>query len=207
MTHRCYTVTVLMILGGAALVSLPTWAQGEENGHEQKFANEQKFTIDVALDGMTNAQVDVNPNDPNEMNMGFARGDQGVVNGSIYPAKTLQPGTRTNDPEDTQNRIGRIICRAAYIINLTEAMNGAPYASFVSELYSFDDEQHSTLIADGFGPTTNHSAYRVVVGGTGRFRNMIGDLFEENIGTNESNFCNLRMRFRLRRVQRDHDRD
>lgn len=201
MTYRFYAVALLTILGGSAFASLPARAESDAD------RNEQKFTIDVALDGMTNAQVDVNPNDPNEMNMGFARGDHGVVDGSIYPAKTLQPGTRTNDPENPQGRIGRIVCRAAYIINFTEAMNGAPNASFVSELYSFDDEQHSTLIADGFGPTTNHSAYRTVLGGTGRFRNMIGYLFEENIGTNESNFCNLRMKFNLRKVQQDHDRD
>lgn len=188
------------------LLGLPLLATTPDHPFEatRKDSTYEEFRVDVALDGQTNAQVDANPNDPNEaIPGGFARGDFGVVNGSIYSPGVVQPGTQNNDPEDPKRRIGKIICRAAYIISTAQAMDGATDASFVSELYIFDDAEHSTIIADGLGPTTGQSRYRAIVGGTGRFRNVVGELYEENVGMNKTGFCNFRLTFKLTRVNAD----
>jgi hypothetical protein len=57
--------------------------------------HEEEFTVDVALDGSTFVQNDV---DPSEGQMVSSRDDTLVINGTIYPGHTIQSGTPNNDP-------------------------------------------------------------------------------------------------------------
>jgi hypothetical protein len=40
-----------------------------------------------------------------------------------------------------------------------------------------------------------------VLGGTGQFRDIVGEIREENLGENNTGFCNLRVTFLVKRVK------
>jgi hypothetical protein len=93
-----------------------------------------------------------------------------------------------------------MICRGVFLVNTQEAINGVPFVTFVTEFYLFPDHTKS-LIADGFGPNIGVSTRRAVLGGTGHFKDAVGELREENIGFNSTGACNLRMTFKLKKAQ------
>jgi hypothetical protein len=70
----------------------------------------------------------------------------------------------------------------------------------MTEIYSFHDDVTS-IMTDGIWPNANFSARRVVLGGTGQFRDIVGEIKEENIGENSTGFCNLRVTFLVKRVK------
>jgi hypothetical protein len=43
-----------------------------------------------------------------------------------------------------------------------------------------------------------------VLGGTGRFAGVAGEVYEKNIGENSTGFCNSRVTFRLKRLAAGH---
>jgi hypothetical protein len=55
-------------------------------------------------------------------------------------------------------------------------------------------------LTEGTLPNANFSARRVVLGGTGRFLEIVGEVHEQNIGENKLGFCNLRVTFKVRKV-------
>ena len=57
-------------------------------------------------------------------------------------------------------------------------------------------------MTDGIWPNPNFSARRVVLGGTGQFRDIVGEMKEENLGENVYGFCNFRVTFHVKRVSR-----
>ena len=50
-------------------------------------------------------------------------------------------------------------------------------------------------------PNANFSARRVVLGGTGQFRDLVGEIKEENIEENSTGFRNLPVTFLVKRVK------
>ena len=54
-------------------------------------------------------------------------------------------------------------------------------------------------MTDGMYPNGHFSARRVVLGGTGRFRGVVGEVEEENIGETPYG-CNFRLKFTIRRA-------
>jgi hypothetical protein len=179
----------------AALLTLQVDVPSAAADHQEEFT---VLTVDVALDGNTYRQNDV---DPSEGTATFSRGDTLVVDGTIYPGHTLPSGTANNDP-NAPGGIGKMICRGAYLEGSPE-LNTAPFLTFVTELYLLPDHTKS-LIADGFGPNTGVSARRAVLGGTGQFKDAVGELREENLGFNRTGACNLRMTFKLKKAGPGH---
>jgi hypothetical protein len=76
--------------------------------------------------------------------------------------------------------------------------------TYVTELYLFPDDTQSVL-ADGQIPNLFLSLERPVLGGTGRFKNVSGQLREENIGLNRTGACNYRVTFKLSKPRHDDD--
>jgi hypothetical protein len=70
----------------------------------------------------------------------------------------------------------------------------------MTEIYSFHKDGAS-ILTDGIWPNANFSARRAVLGGTGQFRDIVGETKEENIGENSTGFCNLRVTFSVKRVK------
>ncbi len=59
---------------------------------------------------------------------------------------------------------------------------------------------NSMLMTDGTWPNAYRSTTRVVLGGTGLYKNVVGEAYIENIGENKEGFCNFRVTFKLRQV-------
>ena len=160
------------------------------------------FTVDVSLTPVFK-QNDV---DPSEGQNAVSPGDTFFQEGTIYPAGTLPRGKANNDP-NAPGGIGKYLSRGVFtrgVEDFEKAANGLPGAKpdvgFVTEIYSFQ-EKHTSIMTDGIWPNPTFSARRVVLGGTGRFRDIVGEIKEENLGENVYGFCNFRVTFHVKRVK------
>lgn len=153
---------------------------------------DQTVTIDVALDATT---LVVNHVDPAQPPTAQLRGDTLVIDGNLYTGGTLPSGFANNDPR-APHAIGKIRCRALILVAPTDLTS--PAASFVTELYSLPDD-NQTILADGPGANLFATVQRAVIGGTGIFKGISGQLVEKNIGVNKSGACNLRITFKTRK--------
>jgi hypothetical protein len=184
------TGTILVL--SAALIT-PTNTQADNDDETTT------VSVDVRQVGTTNAQNNVDPSKPFTS---FDRGDTFILGGDIYPSGTIQrvpAGLKASDP--TVPPIGKYIMRGTY----TGTPDTTPIVAFSSELFLLPDEG-TTLLTDGLWPNEQFAARRQVLGGTGRFRYVVGEAHEENIGLNKDEFCNLHVTFRLRKVSGRHDR-
>jgi hypothetical protein len=156
-------------------------------------------SVDVRQVASTNSQNNVDPSEPPPL---FTRGDTFILGGDVYPSGTIQrvpAGVTAPDP--TVPFIGKYIMRGTY----TGPPDTTPIVAFSSELFLLPDEG-TTILTDGLWPNEQFAARRQVLGGTGRFRYVVGEAHEENIGLNKDSFCNLHVTFRLRKVSGRHDR-
>ena len=161
------------------------------------------FTVDVAEATVNYKQNDVEPSQGQDV---FSPGDTFILQGTIYPAGTLPRGKANNDP-DAPGGIGKYRARGVFttdFANFERAAEGLPGANpelgLMTEIYSFH-EDGTSIMTDGIWPNANFSARRVVLGGTGQFRDIVGEIKEENIGENSTGFCNLRVTFLVKRVK------
>jgi hypothetical protein len=162
------------------------------------------FTVDVAYSTVNYKQNDVEPSEGQDV---FSPGDTFIQQGTIYPGGTLPRGKANNDP-NAPGGIGKYRARGAFTTDFAnfekavEGLTGAnPEAGFATEIYSFH-EDGTSIMTDGIWPNANFSARRVVLGGTGQFRDIVGEIKEENIGENSTGFCNLRVTFLVKRATR-----
>jgi len=161
------------------------------------------FTVDVSLTPVFK-QNDV---DPSEGQNAVSPGDTFFQEGTIYPAGTIQRGKPNNDP-NAPGGIGKYLSRGVFtqgVEDFEKAANGLPGArndmGFATEIYSFHEDRTS-IMTDGIWPNPTFSARRVVLGGTGQFRDIVGESKEENLGENMYGFCNFRVTFHVKRHNR-----
>jgi hypothetical protein len=166
------------------------------------------FTVDVATDPINYQQINVD-NKPGNAEV-FSRGDTFIENGTVYLGNSIGRGTPGNSPADPGS-IGKYLLRGTYTQNLDQFekalaekdsthKTAAPEVSFATELFTFGDG--STILTDGLWPNAYRTTTRTVIGGTGRFQNVVGQVTEENIGENAAlGFCNLRVTFHLTQVK------
>lgn len=189
MKRRNFGHKAIWILAALAITAMSPARSPAQNNHPD--GDEETFTVDVALNGAT---LIVNHVDPTQPPMVPFPGDVLVISGTMYKGGTLPSGMAENDPNDPG--IGKILCRALILVEPTDLTT--PAASFVSELYSFSND-NQTVIADGPGANLYATVLRAVLGGTGHFEGVTGEITEENIGMNSTGFCNLRITFHLKR--------
>jgi hypothetical protein len=202
--------TGLKRLTGALTVMLLVAATAEVFSFKIQADNDgdiETFTVDIAQYASTYVQNDVNPSEGQEV---FSRGDTFIVEGTIYPAGSLPGGKADNDPH-APGSIGKYRMRGTFttdFANFERAVAGSagadPVLGFASELYSFPDDL-ATVLTDGIWPNAHFSGQRQVLGGTGRFHDIVGEVNEENIGENKDGFCNLRVTFQIRKVAGNHN--
>ena len=161
------------------------------------------FTVDVAFRNPY-FQNNVDPAEKTKDGV-FSQGDTFIQDGSIYPQGTIPDGKTDFDPE-TPGAIGTYRARGTWTTDLANFLRAAekdmsadPDLAFATELFSFGNERR-TILTDGALPNAYFSAHRVVLGGTGSFRDIIGEVHEVNIGENKTGECNLRVTFKIRRV-------
>jgi hypothetical protein len=176
------------------------------------FANDdddfEKFTVDATQDDKIFGQNNVDPSKPSDS---LSVGDTFVVAGALYRANTLEEGLK-KDPGPNDHPIGTYRLRGTTLLNNLEeylrAVAGditAPDAMFfATEEFSFGNGD--TILTEGVWPNGNRSAVRVVIGGTGRFRGIVGEAHIRNIGEGKNKFCNARVTFRIRKAWSGHAR-
>lgn len=169
------------------------------------------FTVDVAT-GDPYVQNDVDPQETVRDPLAFSPGDTFIQDGNIYPEGTIPRGNKNFDPNDATRAIGKYRVRGTLTTDLENFKRAAEHKSpaapdlaFASELFALGSNQ-DLIMTDGTWPNAYFSARRILVGGTGHYREIIGEVQEENIGENKLGFCNLRVTFKIRKVADGHER-
>jgi len=127
------------------------------------------------------------------------RGDTLLVNGKIYPGGTIAAGDGL-DIDTLTGSIGTLSTRGTFNVDLSQLLAGAHPALFTTQDYVFSAtgalDSEDSLMSEGqeVGATT----HRVVLGGTGRYRGVIGAVQQETLGMNSTGFLNFRFTFRIR---------
>jgi hypothetical protein len=206
MTLAAFAISAAISMLVAAFV-LPSKIMADDN--ELK-----TFTVDVATGDMrAGLPYYQNNADPAVTNKdSFSQGDTFIGDGNIYPEGRIPDG-KTDFAPDTPGAIGRYRARGTYTTDLPNFIlateknkNARPDLYFATEIFSFSGDDRTLILTDGTVPNPYFSARRVVLGGTGRFRDVVGEVHEENIGENSLGFCNFRLTFRLRKVGEGHGR-
>ena len=196
-----------LVVPSATLAKKPPTIQADNPFASLADDEIRTFTVDVSQSPPTNAQNDV---DPAEGQVLFTRGDTYIVDGNIYREGTIQRGIF--DPDPNTPVIGKYRLRGTFTsdtADFTRAIAGDPSApqiiAFSTESFSLPDDG-TTILTDGIWPNARKALYRVVLGGTGRFRGVVGEIYEDNIGEGKLGFCNSRVTFRIRKAAIRHER-
>jgi hypothetical protein len=189
-----------LALAAASVLALPFNMTADD-------AEVKTFTVDVAL-GLPFFQNDIHPKEGQDV---FSPGDTFIQFGNIYPKGTIPDGKTDFDP-DTPGAIGKYTVRGTWTTDLdnferaaAKDSSAAPDLAFATEMFSFGNDR-AMILTDGLYPNAYFSAGRVVLGGTCRFRGIVGEVHEENIGENVRGFCNFRVTFRFKKAAAEHGR-
>lgn len=172
-SRRTWLSTAPLAAAGLVLSPRPGAAQ------EGRGAN---LSVDVALLGHTNA-----PNLGGALNLagGDFRGISFIVEGLIFPAGTIAPGV-VFDPA-TATPMGHWLCRGWSMSHPARRFpDTAVSQEFLFGLLQPDapspaDTLSTSGVEPGFSP---HHTVMSIVGGTGRYRHVRGEVVARNIGTN-----------------------
>ena len=201
--------TSALVIGGGTLMYASGPQIDDSAAQAQIGEHSTGFVVEVKGHLSTNRQNDI---DPAEGDKVFSRGDYAVLDGTIYPDGSIPRGHNA-EPLPGARPLGKYVQRGVFTTDMDQfsrAVGGDRDVSstfaFFTEVLVFEDG--STILMDGLWPNAYFAAHRVVLGGTGRFRDVVGEVLEENIGEDTDGLCNLRMTFRIRRAARfsEHDR-
>jgi hypothetical protein len=179
------TAAGLALLGIAAAL-----AHGDKGKHSE--TRWKTLVIDLAEDARTGVPP---PSGPPPK-----RGDTFIVNGKLYPGGTLPAGDGL-DIDTLTGSIGTWVTRGTFNFDFSQFLaTGAHPLLSSTEYYLFTP----TGVSDGEealfseGPEFPATTHRVVLGGTGRYRGVIGEVQEETLGDNSTGFANKRYTFTIR---------
>jgi hypothetical protein len=173
----------LLVIAGSSL-------RGDEGKHNESW---RQIVIDVACDASTLVLNTVHPSDT-----GPVRGTTFIVNGKIYPGGTIPAGNGFDI--STPGLIGTWVCRGAFNFSISEIMAGSAPGQSTTQGYLFSPTG-SLAVDDSLvsvGEEGGVTTHRVVSGGTGAYRGMIGEVKQEILGVNSSGLYNFRFTFTIR---------
>lgn len=193
--------TWVVLIGGGTLMYASNPEMDNSVAQVHIGQNATTFVVEIKEHVDTNAQNNVDPAQPQTV---FTRGDYFVIDGTIYPDRSI-PAGHNGEPLPGALPLGKYVQRGVFTVKMdefTKAVGGnrnvEPTVEFATEVLVFQDG--STLLVDGLWPNAYFSVERVVMGGTGRFRDVVGHVVEENIGEDIDGVCNLRMTFHIRKA-------
>jgi len=183
-----FALRAALVLSAAAIVGSTSSSAVGASIHDDK--SRIAFTVDIAEDASLFNPTFVKPTDTQP-----ERGSFFVTEGNIYRAGTIQGNGATFDPK-TEGALGRWFCRGTHLVSGAEFPFAARGVS-TAQLYLLPDESRSiaTEGVEGVG-----TVLRVVTGGTGVYRDYIGEQKQKFLGFNASGGVNLRVTFTLKRV-------
>ncbi len=176
---------VALALLGIAGTSL----RGDDGKHSE--TRWTTIVIDVAEDARTAVPGFTGP--------APKRGDTALSNGKIYPGGTIPAGNGL-DIDTLTGSIGTFVNRGTFNVDLSQILAGAHPVLSATHYYVFSPtgslDGENALMSEGpdFGATT----HRVVLGGTGLYRGVIGEVQQETLGNNSTGFGNFRFTFTIR---------
>jgi hypothetical protein len=154
------------------------------------------IVIDVACDANTMRMVGVDGD-------GLpVRGTTFIVDGKIYPANTIPLGDGFDIA--TPGDMGTWHCRGTFNFDWSEILAGKePHVATIQQ-YHFgspgDFLAPDSLRSEGMeGVHAAPHSSRVVYGGIGKFRGVIGEVKQETLGLNSTGLFNYRFTFKVRR--------
>jgi hypothetical protein len=197
-----------VLLGAGALV-FTSVAQADDDEADLRVGHDlTTFVVEIKQHKASSRQNDI---DPAEGDLAYTRGDTFVLDGTIYPDKSI-PGGHGGEPLPNAPKLGKMVQRAVFTTGVDQfllaiggARNVESTIAFATELLTFEDG--STILTDGLWPNAYFSVHRVVLGGTGRFRDVVGEVLDENIGEDTDFFCNTRLTFKIRKAATGGGRD
>ena len=203
-------IAVVLCGAGAARFASAAQQEVDQPGAEFRPGDDlTTFVVEIKTHKSSNKQNNVDPAQNAKPDV-FSRGDTFVVDGTIYPNGSIPEGSG-QEPSPGARKLGSYVQRGVFTVEVEEflqaiggAKNVSPHISFTTELLSFNDG--STILLDGLWPNTNFTIERVVLGGTGRFREAAGTAYETNFGEDKDGFCNLRLKFKIRKESGRRDR-
>ena len=181
------SAAALALLGITALST-----KSDEGKHSE--ARWKTIVIDVAEDARTASLNSASATDTEPK-----RGATAIINGKMYPGGTIAAGNGL-DIDTLTGSIGTWLTRHTFNVDLSQILAGAHPALSSTQYYLFSptgvSDGEEALFSEGpeFGATT----HRVVLGGTGRYRGVIGEVQEETLGFNSTGFANKRYTFQIR---------
>jgi hypothetical protein len=170
-----------LMAGAAALLAAPAIARAED-------ADADEVSFDVALDGATVRYVKATPGHPSGLPL---TGDTFILFGSIFPAGTFDAGDLNPGQEGA---IGRWICRGAFYVDL--ATEEVPHAvttvmhvlgEGLSAAGGPIGPAHDAIVHEGF-ESGLPEVTRAIVGGTGRYAGVRGEVYQVLRGANGTLF-------------------
>src|SRR5438552_6525033 len=184
---------VTLAAAALALLGVSALSTKSDDGRHSD-ARWKTLVIDVAEDMRTLSANTASPTDTEPK-----RGTTAIINGKIYPGGTIPAGDGL-DIDTLTGSIGNWITRHTLNFDASQIAAGAHPALSSTEYYLFTrtgvSDGEEALFSEGpeFGATT----HRVVLGGTGRYRGVIGEVQEETLGANSTGFANKRFTFTIR---------
>jgi hypothetical protein len=185
-TLRRFVVHSLLASVLAIVLPLSSAQAGDKLTFDPLNAEEETIILDVACDGRTS---NLNRADPTATTP--ARGDTGIVNGVIYPGNTIPAGF--DDKFDLDNPSGGQI--GTWVCLNSRAALPTPRGSAVTYYFALPNFETAGLITQGFNSHRREGSIptlHALIGGTGEFSGVVGDVREEVIGTNKTGLFNLR---------------
>jgi hypothetical protein len=188
MTKKWLLSTFAMAVMGAVLLQItPTPAKAQDA---------KTLEVDVAIDGATlslNNNDPANPADP-------IRGSTFTVTGKIFPGGTIPPGVVPFDPNQPGS-IGTWVCSGVFVADAADIFSGKALIAFhTNQIFLFTDDRNA-FFTEGLEGSVGTTTHRIVVGGTGKFLNVVGQERQETIGLNLNGkgLFDLHFTFKLKR--------
>jgi hypothetical protein len=153
------------------------------------------FSVDVAIDGATLALNNNNPANPADP----VRGTTFTVTGKIFPGGTIPAGNTPFDPNQSGS-IGTWVCSGVFVADVADIFSEkAKIAFHTNQIFMFDDQ--SALFTEGLEGSVGTTTHRIVVGGTGKYRELVGQERQETIGLNlnGNGLFDIHFTFKLKR--------
>ncbi len=186
--------TATLVVGAIAVSAAPAIAGEDGNGRD-------RMTVEVAEDG-TRFVFDEAP----VLGNGFpAYGNGFVTQGYIYPAGTLDGTNGVNpdgSPEFPDRVIGEWTCWGYFVGDGADTTEGAWVVT--TQVFDFHSSVvgGDTIVTTGFEtPAGAGPALRAVVGGTGRYRQVQGQVTQITLGHNGTDGVDATFELDLRGVR------
>jgi len=190
MTKKCLQSLFALAIFAAMALALTSMRAMAEDSNSTK-----TLTLDVAIDGSTLALNNNDPSNPADP----VKGTTFTVTGKIFPGGTIPAGITPFDPNQPGS-IGTWVCSGVFVADAADIFGGkAKIAFHTNQIFMFSDDDNA-LFTEGLEGSVGTTTHRIVAGGTGMFKGLVGQERQETIGLNLNGkgLFDLRFTFRLK---------